>query len=256
MDDLMSAISEVKNKRHTLRSIARNTEDFVRQLGLDLGVSPALAGQTFMLQSDAKFNSFLSEMDDSAAKYAEYSSRWGENHPKVQAQKSRNDMAMSSLKYRSIELVGANASDAIQLTNLQSSPERAGLFSKLIDNYATLHGIEAELVELQLSEKTMLDRLKIYTREVAELERLQRDHDLAEAVYTSAAAKLDAGRADIFASYPAVQMLSLPSLANKPRNPNKKIAVAMAVLGIIFVTFGVLAIWHRRYIVGLILKTD
>ncbi|AFU99804.1 GumC family protein [Simiduia agarivorans] len=256
MTQLMVTLSSVKEQQLTLASSARNTEDFVRQLSLDLGISPSLAGQAFALQSDAAFRGYLKELDASAMLLAEYSSRWGEQHPKVVAQSRRYDKALSSLKVRSVALVGAQVSDALQTTDLQASPERAQLFATLVDSFAKLQGIEAERQEMVRAEMTLTDRLKIYSREAAELERLQRDHSLAEAVYTSAAARLQAGKADIFASYPAVQLLSVPSMPEKPKNPSVKIAAAIGVLGFLFITFALLTLWHRSRLIALILKNS
>lgn len=251
---LMNSISALDEKIVGLRSTERRIELFVRQMGLDLGVSPSLAGKAFLLQSDAEFRGYLKELDDSAMLRAEYSSRWGEHHPKVVAQTLRYEGARGALMKRSESLVGSQVASTLYSTDLQSSPDRAQLFAKLVDQFAQLQGTKAELVELQRSELEMNDKLRSLSRESAELERLERDHDLAEAVYTSAAAKLEAGKSDIFASYPAVQLLSTPSFPEKPKNPNPKIAAVIGGLGFIFITFGVIALWHRKYFIELLLK--
>ncbi|WP_045857216.1 GumC family protein [Teredinibacter purpureus] len=253
---LMNTITTVNEKILSSRSLARNTEDFVRQLGIDLGVSPSLAGQAFRLQSDPEFKGYLQELDASAMKAAEYSSLWGEKHPKVVAQKARFEGAKSSLLHRSKIIVGEQAGDLLHSMNLQNSVHRADLFASLMDSYAKLQGSQAEINELSQAEAKLRDRLKVYTRESAELERLEREHSLAEAVFTSAAARLEAGKADIFASYPAVQILSVPSLPSKPKSPSKVIAMAVGVLGVVFILFGLITAWHRQYLIDLLLKNS
>ena len=252
----MNTITTVNEKILSSRSLARNTEDFVRQLGIDLGVSPSLAGQAFRLQSDPEFKGYLQELDASAMKAAEYSSLWGEKHPKVVAQKARFEGAKSSLLHRSKIIVGEQAGDLLHSMNLQNSVHRADLFASLMDSYAKLQGSQAEINELSQAEAKLRDRLKVYTRESAELERLEREHSLAEAVFTSAAARLEAGKADIFASYPAVQILSVPSLPSKPKSPSKVIAMAVGVLGVVFILFGLITAWHRQYLIDLLLKNS
>lgn len=256
MSQLMVTLSTLREQRMTLASQARNTEDFVRQLSVDLQISPSMAGQAFALQSDAAFRGYLKELDASAVLVAEYSSRWGEQHPKVVAQQLRYQNAVQSLRVRSVKVVGLQVSDALQTTDLQASPERAQLFAKLVDSYAQVQGIQAELQQMERSELHLNDRLKVYSREVAELERLKREHSLAEAVFTSAAARLEAGKADIFASYPAVQLLSVPSFPEKPKNPNIKIALAIGVLGFLFITFGLATLWHRLRLIKLVLRNS
>ena len=253
---LMNTITLVNEKKMTAQSSARNTEDFVRQLGLDLGISPALAGQAFRLQSDPEFRGYLKALDASAMKVAEYSSLWGGNHPKVVSQNLRYEGAKQSLKLRSAKLVGSQAADILHSMDLQASIHRAELFASLMNNYARLQGVEAEINEMDIIEAKLKDQLKVFTRESAELERLEREHQLAEAVFTSAAAKLEAGKSDIFASYPAVQLLSVPSKPASPKSPNTAIAVAVGVMAMIFVIFGLFTAWHRQYLIGLLLKNS
>jgi len=253
---LMNTISGVAEKKMSAESLARNTEDYVRQLGIDLGVSPSLAGQAFRLQSDAEFRGYLKEMDSSAMKVAEYSSLWGKNHPKVISQNLRYEGAQASLRTRSAKIVGVSASELLHAVDLQSSPQRAELFATLVSEFAKLQGLKAEIGELTISESRLRDTLKVYSRESAELERLEREHSLAEAVFTTAAARLEASRADIFASYPAVQILSVPSVPSKPKSPNKGMAIAVGVMGTVFVLFGLFTGWHRNYLIDLILKNS
>ncbi|WGO98773.1 hypothetical protein QFX18_01695 [Saccharophagus degradans] len=251
---LMNSQSALQNKRMTSHSQLRKTEDYVNQLSIDLAISPALVGQAFKLQSDAEFRGYLRELDDSAMKLAEYSSTWGYKHPKVVAQQARYDGVKESLLTRSKKVVGIQIADALHGMDLQSAPQRADLFSSLLDAYARLQGLKAEISDMDISEQKLADRMKIYSREAAELERLEREHALAEAVYTSAAAKLEAGKSDIFASYPAVQILSIPSYPDKPKSPNTGIAIAIGGLGILFITFGLFTLWHRDYLIALVLK--
>lgn len=254
LEQLMNTLASIKDKHLDKLSLAKNNEDFVRQLGMDLGISPSLAGQAFLLQSDAEYRGYLKELDTSAAKMTEYKSKWGIQHPKVIYQTARYENAIHALKTRSRLLVGPTSSDAIHKMDLQGSPERAELLSTLVSAYAKLQGSYAELKEIELSQEKLSDKLKIYSREVAELERLEREHKLAEAVFTSAAAKLEAGKADVFASYPVVQLLSVPTLPSAPKSPNIKIALASGVLGALFITFGLISLWQRDYFIKLLLK--
>ncbi|WP_185234924.1 GumC family protein [Teredinibacter franksiae] len=253
---LMHTLTNINERRISVQSSVRNAHDFVRQLGIDLGVSPALAGQAFRLQSDPEFRGYLKELDTSAMKVAEYSSLWGSKHPKVVAQNLRYDTAQQSLKFRSTKLVGTQSAEILHNIDLASSIHRAELFASLMENYAKLQGLQAESTQLDITETKLEDRLKVFTRESAELERLEREHALAEAVFTSAAVKLEAGKSDIFASYPALQMLGLPSLPYAPKSPNTTIAIAIGAMAILFILFGLFTAWHRQYLISLLLKNS
>ncbi|ATX78048.1 GumC family protein [Reinekea forsetii] len=256
LDQLVVTLSDLNSKRLSVKANLRSIENFVNRLSLDVGVSPSLAGQAFRLQSDAEFRGFLKELDESAGLVAQYSSRWGSQHPKVVAQKLRYDAARQALKRRSQELLGTNSSDALFAMDLQYSPQRSQLFAQLLDSAAQLSGLTAELNELDLADARLNDRLKIFTREASELERLEREHQLAEAVFMSAAARLESGKADVFSSYPAVQLLATPSLPIKAKSPDMKIALAIAALGFLCITFGLLTLWHRTFFINLLLKSE
>ena len=83
---------------------------------------------------------------------------------------------------------------------------------------------------------------------------LQLEYKLAEAVYTTAVARLDASKADIFASYPVVQILTNPSEAWTPSSPRNAIALAAGIGGCLFITMAILVLWQRRFLITLLLK--
>ncbi len=229
---------------------------YVHQLSLDVGLSPALAGQALKLGTDAEYLGYLAEMDQSAAKLSEYRSRWGQKHPKVVTEDLRFVEAKNALFTRAQELVGVKAKEVFGVLSIKSSPKRAQLFADLINAYAKQQGLKAKQTELDRSVLHLADQIKICTREHAELDRLEREFDLAEAVYTSAAARLEASKADIFASYPVVQLLTTPSFPLIAASPIPAIGILAAVVGIVFITLALVVVWQRNSLLNLVLKKD
>lgn len=70
------------------------------------------------------------------------------------------------------------------------NPKRTQKFADLIEASAKSEGISAQITDLHRSELHLKDQLKIYVREPAVLDRLQREFDLAEDIFTLAAARL------------------------------------------------------------------
>lgn len=254
LNKLIAMQSGIREKQFYASAEIQRTRNYVTQLSADLGVSAAMAGEAFRLQSDSLFLAYLTELQGSAALLSEYRSRWGQGHPRVIAEGARFEQAKSALLKRSEQLVGWNAAKAFTGLDLQNNPKRAQLFADLIEAYASLQGEQGKLDELRVSQAMLDDQLKVYSREAAELDRLQREFDLAEAVFTSAAARLEASKADIFASYPVIQLLTEPSLPERSSSPRKPLAIAAALLGIIFITSGLLMVNKRREIIAVILK--
>ncbi len=253
-EQLTLSLSQLREKQLYVRSELNNLQQFAQELSVNVGVSPSLAGKAFQLQSDTMFRSYMSELDQSAAKLSEYESRWGTSHPKVVAERQRFQSAQQALLKRSESLAGPHAADLFNNLDLEVNPKQAQLFSELISADARIRGFEAELADLHQSEELMSEKLKIYSREAAELDRLQREFDMAEAIFTSAAARLEANKADIFASYPVVQMLTSPSLPYQQVSPKPVLGIAAGIMGIIFITSGLTVLCKRRAIINLLLK--
>ncbi|MFT5996224.1 MAG: hypothetical protein ACI9RV_001826, partial [Glaciecola sp.] len=90
----------------------------------------------------------------------------------------------------------------------------------------------------------------------AVLDRLQKEFDLAEAIFTSAAARIEAGKADVFASYPVIQVLTTPSIPAEIDSPIIALGLVAGAVGIIFVTSGVTVLCNRRRLIKRLLKRN
>jgi len=256
MDQLVRTLSSVKEKNVYVRAEAKQLQEYIYQLSEELGVSPKLAGQAFALQSDVEFRAYTTELKDSITMLTEYTSRWGVNHPKVKAQQKRLAFTRVSINKRSSEMYGVHSNEIFKSLNLDLNPKRSELFADLIEAYANQKGQESMLADLSRSADHLGDQLKIYSREIVELERLEREFNMAEAIFTSAAARLEASKSDIFASYPVLQMLTTPSYPTKQSSPKNLIAFVGAFAGFILITLGLVILSQRRKIINIILKKD
>lgn len=254
VEQLTLAQSALQDKLLTAHSDVNRLDRYVDQLSRDLGVSPALAGQAFTVQSDAEFRGYLRELNESASLMSEYASRWGDQHPKYKSVSMRYEHARVALLERSRNVLGVQSAELLYQADLQSMPNQAQLYSDLVSSYAQLRGAESMVTQIENDLKVVADKLRIYSREAAQLEKLQLEYKMAEAVYTTAVARLDASKADIFASYPVVQILTNPSDAWTPSSPRNSIAIAAGVGGCFFITMAILVLWQRRFLITLLLK--
>lgn len=254
MDQVVSTLAAVNEKKLHTQSELTELEDYIQQMSLSLQISPTLAGKALMLQSDPEFRGFYAELQESTSMLSEYTSKWGNKHPKVVAENKRVNIAKASLFDRGKSLTGVEATNLFFTLNLENNPKRAQLFADLVEAFAKKEGQKAGLAELNRSSLHLADQLKIYSREVAELDRLQREFDMAEAVFTSAAARLEANKADVFASYPVIQMLTTPSVPVKQSSPNPLIGIAAGIIGAFFISFGLIVICQRKSILKALLK--
>ncbi len=246
--------SRLEEKRMMAEAELREMDDYINQMSISLGVSPQLASKALALHSDPEFRSYMGELDASTALLTEYSSRWGNLHPKVINERKRQELARVSLQSRGEAVAGIFTHDLFNSLSLDQNPKRAQMFADLVEANARKKGAIALLDDVERSLEKMAHELRIYSREVAELSRLEREFNMAEAVFTSAAARLEANKADVFASYPVIQMLTTPSLVLQKVNPKTAIAVGGSIAGIIFISFGLIVVWQRKFIAERLLK--
>jgi uncharacterized protein involved in exopolysaccharide biosynthesis len=251
---LVNSLQSLKEKQIYLHAQVKNLANYSHGLSQNLGVSSDLAGKAFILQSDVEFRGLLKELDASTALLSEYQSRWGKGHPKVIAEQLRYNAAKKSLLNRSNEIAGPHAANSFTSLDLELNPKRAQMFADLIEASALHAGIKAELGDLKRTELQLSDQLKLYARESAVLDRLQKEFDLAEAIFTSAAARIEAGKADVFASYPVIQVLTTPSIPSEIDSPITALGLVAGAVGIIFITSGATVLCNRRRIIKRLLK--
>ncbi|MBL4631696.1 MAG: hypothetical protein JKY14_11245 [Paraglaciecola sp.] len=251
---LVTSLQSIKEKQLYLHAEGANLKDYTYGLGKNLRVSADLAGKAFILQSDVEFRALLKELDVSTSQLSEYQSRWGDGHPKVIAEQQRYAMARAALLTRSNAIAGPHAASVFNSIDLELNPKRAQMFADLIDASAKGLGISAQIADLHRSELHLTDQLKIYARESSVLDKLQREFDLVEAIFTSAAARLEAGKADVFASYPVLQLLTAPSLPTDIHSPIAELGLIAGLVGFLFITSGVTVLCNRRRIINVLLK--
>jgi len=256
MTQLTLTLATVREKHIYVQSELQEMNDFIRQMGTDLSITSSMAARALTLQSDPEFLGFYEELRLSAAAFSDYSSKWGSQHPKVIAAQKRNVSAREKLYARGAVLTGMQTVEQFMAINLENNPRRAQLFSEFVEAQAQREGLKAKSDELRLSIEEMESRLKIYAREVAELSRLQREFDMADAVFTSAAARLEASKSDVFASYPVIQMLTQPDVPIDPSSPKALLAIVGGVMGAIFLTIGLVIVWKREALLSALLKRE
>ena len=79
------------------------------------------------------------------------------------------------------------------------------------------------------------------------------DFSVAEAVFASAMARTQTSKADLYASYPLVQVLEDPSLPDEPSSPKRKLALAAGIAATVFLLMGLFLAWLRRPLISRLL---
>ena len=116
-----------------------------------------------------------------------------------------------------------------------------------------LNAAEEELATLDMQRiegQADLDRLAPIA---AEMQDLERDFSVSEAVFVSAIARTESSKSDVYASYPLVQVLEDPSLPDRPSSPNRKLALAAGIAATLMMLFGLSLGWIRNALLSRLL---
>ena len=257
LDQYKEVVLSIENLRRTQTEVSSEYAGIkakVSRLAKNLGVTPKLAADALLLSTNDLYRNLLTEYSEATTLLSEYRGKWGENHPLVAKQFNRQQASYAELKRHSKKVVGYSNEKLINILSLDKSDSRSGLFRDLVSYSADSAGIKQKLKKLEEHITNKESNLEASTYDAVMLEDLHRKHQVATAVFTTALAKQDIGKADIFAAYPLTQLLAPPSLPEKSDSLRNVLAFVGGLLASIFILLGLIILWIRKPFLRKILK--
>lgn len=221
------------------------------QLLSNLGLSTSEATDALLLNSDPEFQEYLNNYSQVSTKLIKLKAQYLDNHPSVIAQQAEKDDIETELYRRGESLLGRPVTQVALKTlnvNSKNSPgsQRASLFQELISARAEQKGLENQAMELNNQIASLETKLATLTRYGSELEKLRRDVQLSEAVFSSSATRADLNKSQTSAAYPPMSLISRPSLAKESTSPNKKYVFLGSFFASLLLTTGIWSLWWRE----------
>jgi uncharacterized protein involved in exopolysaccharide biosynthesis len=84
------------------------------------------------------------------------------------------------------------------------------------------------------------------SRKGVQLASLQRDVQVAEAVFSSTLTRLSLGKSNVSAAYPPISLFAKPQLLKSPTAPQPKLVLMGMILCSVFLTTGTVSLWYRN----------
>ncbi|MEC7297733.1 MAG: hypothetical protein VXW43_03530 [Pseudomonadota bacterium] len=252
-DALVAETDELARRADDMAATLAEKTEAVNALTQALQTTPRLAAAALKLHADTTFIALTEEASDQAALLSRKQARFGPRHPEVRAAKGSYDTAQAAAMTRAQAITDLDQRELSAL-DMSHVGNRAGLLSDLVSLEAERAGLAAEYAGAVLRLDQARARQMALIEPAARLEDLQRDFAVAEAVFASAIARTQTNKADLFASYPLVQVLEDPSLPTEPSSPRRKLAVAAGVAAMIFLLIGLTLGWTRRSLIDRLLK--
>ncbi|WP_299570517.1 exopolysaccharide biosynthesis protein [uncultured Shewanella sp.] len=211
-----------------------------------LGISDAQAAILLKLNNDKLFQQLIEKHNAANTQYIENAGRLGTRHPMLVTLQAELDSILKSMQQRFKIIIGFQDDELLKILTVNDLDGRAEMMQEFITIASDRKATQSEVDSLTSQINTWEQRLQYSNDDAAKLADLQREHQLASAVLTSAMAKMDVGKSDIYTAYPMLQLLSAPSLPSSP----DKLAVILIAFGGLCASFmslvGLSILWIRK----------
>ncbi|MGL5795974.1 MAG: response regulator [Waterburya sp.] len=247
---LIDNIEQLRRQSSEISAQKQKATAHSNQLLSDLGLSASEAADALLLNSDSQFQEYLSNYSQVSTELIELKAKYLANHPSVIAQQAKKDDIETELYRRGESLLGepftqANLQALNTNTNNSSVSQRASLFQELITSRAEQKGLENQATELNKQITSLETKVATLTKYGSELEKLQRDVQMLEAVFSSTATRANLSKSQTSGVYPPISLISQPTIIKELTTPNKKFIALGSFLASLLLTTSILSLWWR-----------
>lgn len=251
IDQLANNIEALRRQRVEAIAQQRDATTRTQHLAGNLKLTAQLATEAFALRADSLFQASLQEYSDATVQLADVSSKFGPNHPVVVQATTRQTTSESALQSRGQLLLGHPIDlTAIARLNMggdtQGGSPREILLKDMVTNEVEQRGLTARVQELDRQLAQLEQRLSVLSQRSSTLEALNRDVQIAQAVFSSTLAGLQVDKGDIFGSYPPIQLVAEPNLPTAATIPRREPLFLLATIASLLIVFGLLFAWLHK----------
>ncbi|MCG9893334.1 MAG: response regulator [Thermosynechococcaceae cyanobacterium MS004] len=248
--DLSVNIEALRRQRAETAGQAEDSAKQLSQLSASLGLSPQQAGDAFVLQSDAIFQQYLLGYSKTSADLTTLESAYSSDHPTTVDKAEEKAAARAQLFKRGEQLLGHPMSEAtlqqINVSNgISSDTQRSNLFQQLITLKGKEAGARGQMNALDSQIRQLEAQMTTMSKKKSILVNLERDVQIAEAIFTSTLGKLDLTKSSYSVAYPEVLLRTRPSIPRLPSSPRVVPILLGTFLSSVLVSAGLAALWLR-----------
>ncbi len=245
-NEAVSSAEMMRRKLSEARSDLQKLETQQAILVGRVGIPPVAAAAGLKLAADPSFARLAQSFAEASNITHEQVRVFGPNHPALTTANLRLSGAMAEIRDIAARSGVDPTIDLRRLVLFMNSSHQADLLHGIVSSEAALEGRRREVASLEQEMTRLETDVGRRSVDAARLEYLKKDHIVAEAVFASAAARLDINRSDVYASYPLVQTLAAPDLPYERSQPQLALAIAAGIAGTFFILLAWGASWARR----------
>ncbi len=233
---------KISENRTEIEKLENNQSALMGRLGLDASV----AAVGLKLSANPSFARLATAYAEANSVIHENRMIYGPNHPAMATARFKSSGAMREIRELALS---AGVDPRVDLQGLVLSinvSAQSELMRTIVSNESALNGRRHEVVALEVELTGLEEDISRLSSDAGQLEKLRKDVLVTEAVLTSAVARLDTSKSDVFSSYPIVQTLAPPSLPTERTQPQLLIAIAAGLFGTLFILFAWGVQWVRN----------
>jgi uncharacterized protein involved in exopolysaccharide biosynthesis len=252
----IASIDALREKERETRTALTESNAKTARYSNVLDIGTENANRALRLKSDPVFQRLADYYAQLQAKAEEKSATLGPAHADMAQANSERMVVRGAMVDRARELTGLSEKAIMREVDISLSDGRSNLIENMVVSGVDRNGTAAALGEIRHDLAREKGRAAGLVTQASILADLTRDHRIAEAVFSSALARLDTNKQDPFASYPLVQTLEAPSIPRKASSPSALIAMIAAFAASLFLVIGFGLIWLRQSIIRKIFPND
>ena len=242
----IGALDALRDRENLQRTLTRQSAATTARMAQTLGASTTTARQAMVLKGDPVFQALLARYAAIETQGAEKGATLGDGHV-VMAELNAQDRGLrDAMVARGRTLTGLSAKTLLSFADVSVADGRARLLEAMVSSDGNLVGAAAALADIRQQIKEQSSNSGERVEQASQLAELNRDLRVAEAVFSSALARLDMNKSDPFASYPLVQTIEEPTLPKEKSSPSPKMVLAGAVLATLMNLIGFGLLWLRK----------
>ena len=255
-NEVVMSIEQLRREKSQSVAQLKEVEGKSKQLQRNLNLTPQQAADSLVLQNDKVFQENIIEFTRAQQTLLKSQAKWGRNHPEVRKAVAEYQVADQGIKVRLKRLVNVKTPQESTLLTLQSDITRNKLMQDLIDFDVLKKGLKNKVETLDSITQQLIAERNQLTIPASRLDELIRNHQVAEAIFTSALARTDTSKSDVFVSYPLVQLLDAPTLPERPSSPSKLFVLLGASASTLLTITGLILLWIRKPYIHRILQSE
>jgi DNA-binding NarL/FixJ family response regulator/uncharacterized protein involved in exopolysaccharide biosynthesis len=246
--NLDKSIDQMRVDLAQLTSQQEQIQGKVNQLRQELKLSPEKAQDAINMHSDRFFKQSLDKYSQITAELVNLQTKYLPSHPIVIVKQQDSQAAKTALLQRASFLLG-RSTDLNDLSQLglssndnQNNSQKDNLLGELINLQAEQQGLGSQVKELKQQIIQLETKQRQRSRFVSELNRLEKNEQISEAVYSSTLTQLKTNKTNTANIYPPIYLLTQPNLPVKPSSPNTLFVLIASAMGSFLLTTSLLSL--------------